>query len=149
VVIKPFTEQAGGITAYGPVMIEGETDEITLAVTGHKKAGLIVTLPGANSREQAEALKGRKLFVPRERLGKLEDESWYRADLAGLDVMSRSGEKLGRIVAVQNFGAGDLLEVAPVAGGATVYLPFTRAVVPEIDVKGGRVIAAPPEGVFD
>jgi 16S rRNA processing protein RimM len=149
VVVKPFTEQADDVAAYGPVSIEGEDGEAVLTVTGRKKAGLIVCLPGIRSRAQAEALKGRKFHVPRERLGTTEAESWYRADLTGLDVVNRDGVKLGRIAAVQNYGAGDLLEVAPAAGGATVLLPFTRALVPEVDVEGGKVIAEPLQGMFE
>ena len=149
VVVKSFTERADDIAAYGPVSIEGEDGSAELVITGRKKAGLIVSLAGIGSREQAGALKGRKLHVPRERLGTAEAESWFRADLVGLEAVRRNGQKLGRIVAVRNFGAGDLLEVAPAAGGATVLLPFTRALVPEVDVEGGRVMAEPLPGMFE
>ncbi len=149
VVVKSFTERADDVAAYGPVRIEGEDGDAVLVITGRKKAGLIVSLPGIESREQAETLKGRRLHVPRKRLGKTEAENWYRTDLTGLDMVTRKGALLGRIVAVQNYGAGDLLEVAPAGGGATVLVPFTRALVPEVDVEGGKVIAEPLQGMFE
>jgi 16S rRNA processing protein RimM len=86
-----------------------------------------------------------KLYVPREKLPAIDEpETWYHADLIGLAAVAPDGAAFGHVVAVQNFGAGDLLEIAPVAGGPTLLLPFTDAVVPLVDVVGGRVVVNPP-----
>jgi 16S rRNA processing protein RimM len=76
-------------------------------------------------------------------------EEWYHADLIGLQALSQDGAQLGEIVAIQNFGAGDLLEVRPKGGGATVLVPFTRDTVPEVDVEGGRLTLVPPEDLLE
>ena len=68
-------------------------------------------------------------------------DEYYHADLIGLAVVDTAGAAIGRVVAIQNFGAGDLVEVAPAAGGETVLLPFTEAVVPRIDIAAGRIVA--------
>jgi 16S rRNA processing protein RimM len=78
-----------------------------------------------------------------------DEEEWYHADLIGLAVVDRQGESIGSVVGVQNFGAGDLIEVKPKSGGPTVLVPFTRDTVPEVDVEGGRLTLVPPEGLFE
>ena len=78
-----------------------------------------------------------------------QTDEWYHADLIGLAALSQDGGTVGTVVAVQNFGAGDLLEVKPAQGGATVLVPFTRDTVPEVDVEGGRLTLNPPEGLFE
>ena len=88
--------------------------------------------------------------VARERLPAIEEpETWYHADLIGLAVVDVEGATLGRVSAVQNFGAGDLIEIAPASGGATLLVPFTRDTVPDVDVEGGRITLDPPEGLFE
>ncbi len=101
------------------------------------------------TREGAEALTGTKLYVPRSRLPEREEEEWYHADLIGLAAVDRDGAPIGKVVAIQNFGAGDLIEIKPASGGPTVLVPFTRETVPEIDVEGGRLTLVPPEGLIE
>ena len=85
---------------------------------------------------------------PRSRLPLPDDEEYYHADLVGLTVVARDGTELGTVVAIQNYGAGDLVEVALKAGGPTVLLPFTDSVVPVVDVAAGRLVVEPPEGTL-
>ncbi|HUD49951.1 PRC-barrel domain-containing protein, partial [Parvibaculum sp.] len=78
-----------------------------------------------------------------------EEEGWYHADLIGLSAVGMDGEVYGRVVAVENFGAGDLLEIERAEGGPSVYLPFTDENVPEVDIAGQRIVIDPPAGLFD
>jgi 16S rRNA processing protein RimM len=146
--IRSYTEEPGGITAYGPLQDEtGRKIEIE-SLRATPKA-LIARIKGVTTREAAEALAHTKLYVPRAMLPERGEEEWYHADLVGLAAVGRDGAPLGKVVAIQNFGAGDLLEVKPIGGGATVLVPFTRDTVPEIDVEGGRLTLVPPEGLFE
>jgi 16S rRNA processing protein RimM len=108
----------------------------------------VARLRGVHDRDAAEQLRNLKLYVPRSRLPPPEDEEYYHADLIGLAVVARDGKELGTVVAIQNYGAGDLVEVAPAAGGVTVMLPFTDAVVPVVDIAAGRLVVEPPEGLL-
>jgi 16S rRNA processing protein RimM len=145
--VKPLTEDPTAVATYGPL----ETDDgRRFEIEALREAGtmLVVRFKGVADRNAAEALTGLALSVPRERLPETGDDEFYHADLIGLAAATVDGAPLGTVVAVQNFGAGDLLEIAPPAG-KTILLPFTAAVVPEIDVAGGRVIVAPPPGLLD
>lgn len=147
--IRSFTEHPAAIAEYGP--LEDETGarlfEIdTLRVT---PKALTARIKGVTSRDAAEALTGTKLYVPHSRLPAREEDEWYHADLIGLSAKDRDGATVGAVIAVHNFGAGDLLEIRPASGGATVLLPFTRDTVPEVDVEGGWLRVAPPEGLFE
>ncbi len=146
IVVKPFTGHPDDVAAYGPVFIRSGSQSLTLRITGRKKAGLIVNVDGINDRTSAGHLKGEKLYVARDKLPEAEDESWYITDLAGLDVEDIDGRRIGEVVTVQNYGAGDLLEVRPPGkGGATSFLPFTKAVIISVDLQERRIVAAPPE----
>lgn len=142
--LRSFTEEPGAIADYGPLEDEdGRAIEIeSLQVTPKR---LIARFKGVTTREGAEALTRTKLYVPRARLPQREDEEWYHADLIGLAAFAPDDTEIGRVLAVHNFGAGDLLEVAPAGGGATLLVPFTRDAVPEVDVEGGRLTVVLPE----
>jgi 16S rRNA processing protein RimM len=109
---------------------------------------LIVRFKGIDDRSAAEALTGTDLSVPRDRLPPPEDDDYYHADLIGLEAVSVSGEPIGTVIAVPNYGAGDLIEVAP-PRGEPVLIPFTRAAVPEVDIAGGRIVVDPPPGLLE
>lgn len=146
--IRSFTAEETAIAGYSPLEDEeGHPIEIE-SVRATPKA-LIARVKGVTTREAAEALTGRKLYLPRARLPAREEDEWYHADLIGLEALDTEGRPLGAIVAIHNFGAGDLLEMKPVNGGATVLVPFTRDTVPEIDVEGGRLVLNLPEGLLD
>jgi 16S rRNA processing protein RimM len=146
--IRSYTEEPASIASYGPLQDEtGRKIEIeSLRVT---PKALIARIKGVTTRAAAEALARTKLYISRAKLPAKADEEWYHADLIGLEAQARDGALLGEVVAIQNFGAGDLLEVKPTSGGATVLVPFTRDTVPEIDVEGGRLTLVPPEGLFE
>ena len=110
---------------------------------------LSARLKGVTSRDEAEALTGTKLYVPHSRLPAREEDEWYHTDLIGISALDREGVAIGSVVAVHNFGAGDLLEIRPASGGNTVLMPFTRDTVPEVDVEGGWLRIAPPDGLFE
>ena len=154
--VKSFTENPADVAAYGPVSDEAGRRSWHLQVTGPapgkspgKKGGdvLLVRLDGVKDRDAAQALHGTRLYVAREALPALaEEETFYHADLIGLAVEDAQGAALGRVKAVENHGAGDLLEVEG-PGGESLLLPFTRAVVPQVDLAGGRLVAVPPEEI--
>jgi 16S rRNA processing protein RimM len=145
-VVRSFTETPEDIAAYGPVET-GAGQRLVLRVKGARKAGLVVAADGVDSREAAEALKGEDLFAPRGALPPGGEDEWYHGDLVGLAAVTPEGVAVGRVVAVANFGAGDLLEIAP-ATGPTAYLPFTAAAVPVVDIAAGRIVVIPPAGTF-
>ena len=131
--------------------LEDETGarQFKIASLRAAKDHLLVRFDGVNDRTAAELLTNIELFVPRDRLPKQKDKnSFYQIDLVGLRVETGGGEVLGAIVAVQNFGAGDLLEVAPEKGGHTFYIPFADPFVPVVDIEGGRVVVELPANFF-
>src|SRR5437763_265239 len=107
---------------------------------------LVATLKGITSRDEAERLNGIELYVAREKLPATDEDEYYHADLIGLAAVTTADEPLGRVVAIHNFGAGDIIEIAP-PHGATLLLPFTNAVVPTVDLAAGRVVIELPEEI--
>lgn len=143
--VKSFTEPMEAVADYGPLSLSGGG---TLTVDRLRFQGdmLVVKFREVPDRTTAEKLTNRDLLIPRSALPEPEDEeTFYHADLIGLGVEEASGTLLGEIVAVPDFGAGDLLEVKPTAG-KSFYVPFTKAYVPVVDVTGGRVVVELPEG---
>src|SRR6267378_2038884 len=110
------------------------------------KGHLVATLKGIATREDAERLNGVELYVAREKLPATDENEYYHADLIGLAAVNAANEPLGRVIAIHNFGAGDIIEIAP-PQGSTMLLPFTNAVVPTIDLKGGRVVIELPNEI--
>lgn len=147
--IKPFTEDPRAVADYGPVETEDGARSFTVKISRPINDGIAVWLSGVKTREEAEALKGTRLYVSRAALPEPEDEDeFYHADLIGLKVEDLSGKPLGVVRSVQNYGAGDFLEIVTPGRRAPALMPFTRETAPKIDVKGGRLVADPPEGVF-
>ncbi len=142
--VKPFTAAPEGIAAYGPVVTR-DGRRFCLAIEGAAKGVLIVRIDGIETRMAAEALKGTMLYVLRAALPEPEEEEFYHADLIGLEAVTVAGERLGRVVAVHDFGAGDLLEIALAAEERTVLTPFSRENVPRIDLAAGRLVCDLPE----
>lgn len=147
--VKSFTAEPSDLAAYGPVETEDGKQAFTVTLTGQTtKGALIARLSGVATKEQADALRGVRLYVARDRLPALPDDEFYHADLIGLDVYDTGGALLGRVKSVQNHGASDLLEIQAPGQTATVLLPFTHEAVPTVDIASGRIVADPPEGVF-
>ena len=146
--LKSFTADPAAVGAYSPVTDEaGRSYELTLGAP--IKGGFAARLSGVTTREAADALRGARLYVPRDRLPALPDDEFYHADLIGLEVVDTGGAALGTVRAILDHGAGDLLEVARPGGSRTILLPFTRATVPTVDLAAGRIVADPPDGLVD
>jgi 16S rRNA processing protein RimM len=141
-----FTEDPLAVKHYGPLMTKDGARQFELAQVREAKDHLVVTLKGIATREDAERLNGIELYVPREKLPATDDDEYYHADLIGLAAVNAADEQLGRVIAIHNFGAGDIIEIAP-AKGATMMLPFTNAVVPTVDLAGGRVVIELPQEI--
>jgi 16S rRNA processing protein RimM len=145
--ITSFTAEPLALLDYKTLVREDGAPGLTLTSGREAKGGVVARAREIETREQAEALRGLKLFIPRSALPDPEEDEFYITDLIGLAVQTAEGEALGVVKSVQDFGAGDLLEVAPAAGGPTWYLPFTRDAVPEVRISEGVVVAAPPAEV--
>lgn len=137
--VKSFTEIDRDIDKYGEVENEAGDKKFTIKVVGHSKDLLRVRVKGCEDRNQAETLIGTGLYISRELLPELAEEEFYHADLIGLEVRNEAGESLGRVNAIYNFGAGDLLEIRMNLGGMEM-LPFTRRYVPTVNIKDGFII---------
>ena len=147
--LRSFTADPAAIASYGPLESEdGRTFEIETIRPA--KDHFVATLAGIADRNAAERLVNIKLYVPRERLPAPDEANeFYHADLVGLAVVDRSGLKRGTVIAIHNFGAGDLIEVRPETGGKTELLPFDEANVPMVDLATGRIVVDLPLGKTD
>ncbi|MBI3453708.1 MAG: ribosome maturation factor RimM [Rhodospirillales bacterium] len=141
--IRSFTADPADVAAYGPVSDESGARRFAVRIRSAVRGQVIARLDGVADRNAAESLKGLRLYVPRDTLPRLGKDEWYLADLIGLRAEDTAGKPLGRVKAVHNFGAGDVLEIEG-AGGATQFLSFTRRAVPEVDIAGGRIVIEPP-----
>lgn len=146
--IKPFTEMPEDVAAYGALTDEAGDRTFRLTLTGTWKGGVLGSLDGVTTREEAEALKGLRLYIPRARLPAADPDEFYHADLIGLAVELADGTAAGTVRALHDFGAGDLLEVG-LPEGRPVLVPFTRDCVPHVDVAGGRLVIDPPPGLLE
>jgi 16S rRNA processing protein RimM len=144
----PFTADPMGLLDYGALQSEDGARQVEIETLRPAKDHLVARLQGVTDRTAAERLKNLKLYVPRDRLPPPDVDEFYHADLIGLRVFDAQGAQLGTVAAVHNFGAGDLLEVQPAAGGASVLLTFTQAVVPLVDMAARRIVVDPPAGTF-
>ena len=146
--LKSFTSEPLSIGRYGPLQsASGLSFEITKLNSAQDD--FIASLKGVSDRNKAETLKGIELFVARDKLPKLKTHEIYAHDLMGLDVVLGNGSKLGKLVGMPNYGAGDLLEVALEGNSETVLIPFTSAFVPQDDFSNGKIIVNLPEGYLD
>ena len=147
--ITTFTEDPLSLARYGALKREDGSDALRVKTVRAAKDGVIARVDGVESKEAADALRGLHLYVPREALPEPADDEFYLADLIGMRVEDTSGAALGVVAAVQNFGAGDMLEIDKGDGTPTWYLPFTRDAVPEVRVAEGKVIANPPSEISE
>lgn len=147
--LKSFTAEPTAMADYGPLSSEDGQKEFSITLTRPIKNGFAGRVSGVKTKEQADALKGVKLFVDRSKLPDLPDDEYYHSDLIGVEVFDTGGELLGRVKAVMNHGAADLLEIHGPGLKTTVLLPFTLEVIPTVDLKAGKIVADPPEGLLD
>jgi 16S rRNA processing protein RimM len=141
-----FTEDPLAVRAYGPLMTKDGARQFEVTSAREAKGHLVATLKGVATREEAERLNGVELYVARDKLPDTDEDEYYHADLIGLAAVTAANEPLGRVIAIHNFGAGDIIEIAP-PGGSTMLLPFTNAVVPSVDIAGGRVVIELPSEI--
>ncbi len=141
-----FTEDPLAVKHYGPLVTKDGARQFEVTHVREAKGHLVATLKGVATREEAERLNGIELYVARDKLPATDENEYYHADLIGLAAVNAAGEPLGRVIAIHNFGAGDIIEIAP-PNGATMLLPFTNAVVPTIDLEGGRVVIELPDEI--
>ena len=149
VLIKTYTEAPENVGAYGPLSDESGTRTFNLKSARATPKGVVARLQGVDDRNAAEALKGIALYIERERLPAAADGEFYHADLIGLAAVDGDGKPLGEIVAVQNYGAGDLLEIRLAGASKTELVPFTDAAVPEVDIAARRVVVILPSEAHD
>lgn len=143
--VKSFTDQPEHITGLsglqdrsgGPVRLRLKNDG--------KKGAVIVEMAGVSDRSAAERLKGHEFFVPRSALPETQDDEYYHADLLGLSVETLDGVAVGQVTAVNNYGAGDVIDIVT-GDRQTVVLPFNREIVPDVDLVNRRLIIDPPDG---
>jgi 16S rRNA processing protein RimM len=141
-----FTEDPFAVERYGPLSTKDGARQFEIAQLREAKDHLVVTFKNVTTRNEAEALNGIELYVARDRLPAADEGEYYHADLIGLAAITIGGEPLGRVTAIHNFGAGDIIEIAP-PQGATMLLPFTNAVVPTVDLANARVVIELPQEI--
>ncbi len=146
--LKSYCAVPEDIENYSPLTDESGTERYPLIITRAVKNGFAARLGGVETKEQADALKGLRLFARRDQLPSLPDDEFYHTDLIGLAVYDTGGTLLGKVKSVQNHGADDLLELHGPGLKSTVLLPFTKAAVPTVDLESGRIVADPPEGLL-
>jgi 16S rRNA processing protein RimM len=148
--LKSFTQTPADVAAYGPLTAaDGRVFEIEAlrpAAGSSSPEMFVVRLKGVRDRDAAEKLTRLDLSVAADRLPQTEADEFYHADLVGLAAFTPEGGEVGTVIAVQNYGAGDLIEIAP-PRGQTVLVPFTQSAVPEIDLAGRRIVVVPPKFV--
>jgi 16S rRNA processing protein RimM len=141
-----FTEDPLAVKRYGLLATKDGARQFEVTHARAAKDHLVATLKGVATREDAQRLNGIELYVAREKLPAIETDEYYHADLIGLKAVNGADEPIGRVIAIHNFGAGDIIEIAP-PNGATMLLPFTNAVVPAVDLASGRVVIELPSEI--
>jgi 16S rRNA processing protein RimM len=142
----PFTEDPLAVMDYGPLMTKDGARQFEVTHARPAKDHLVAMFKGVATREDAERLNGIELYVAREKLPATDEDEYYHADLIGLAAVNAANEPIGRVLAIHNFGAGDIIEIAP-PSGPTLLLPFTNAVVPTVDLANGRVVIELPREI--
>ncbi len=147
--LKSFCADPTAIADYGPLFTEDGATSYKITLTRPVSGGLGARVTGVKTKEEADALKGVQLYADRTRLPKLPDDEFYHADLIGLEVRDTGGVVLGKVLSVNNHGAGDILEISGPAIKGAQMIPFTLAIVPTVDLALGRVIVDLPDGLIE
>ncbi len=145
--LKSFCADPTAIADYGPLFTEDGAQSYQIKLTRAVSGGLGARITGVATKEQADALRGVSLYVDRAKLPNLPDDEFYHTDLIGLAAHDTGGVLIGTVQAVHNHGAGDLLEIAGAGLKTSLLLPFTRAVVPTVDLAAKRIVVDLPEGL--
>jgi 16S rRNA processing protein RimM len=140
-----FTEDPAAVAHYGPLETQDGTRCFEIEALRAAKDHFVARLAGVSDRDAAEKLRNIELYIPRARLPKIEEtDTFYHADLVGLDAVTPAGARVGIVHALHNFGAGDIIEIAPAGGGDPLMLPFNETTVPKIDVAARQIVVVPP-----
>jgi len=140
-----FTEDPAAVAHYGPLETQDGTRCFEIEALRAAKDHFVARLAGVSDRDAAEKLRNIELYIPRARLPKIEEtDTFYHADLVGLDAVTPDGARVGTVHALHNFGAGDIIEIAPAGGGDPLMLPFNETTVPKIDVAARQIVVVPP-----
>ena len=143
--LRSFTEDPAAFTSYGPLESEDGKRRFEIETLRPAKDHFVARIAGVADRDAAAKLTNLKLYVSRDRLPPVEeDDTYYHSDLIGLAAVTQDGTALGTVKAVLNFGAGDIIEIAPAAGGEPLMVPFTADTVPTVDIGGKRIVVTPP-----
>ena len=141
-----FTEDPLAVKHYGPLTTKDGTRQFEVTHAREARDHLVATLKGIATREEAERLNGVELYIARDKLPETDEGEYYHADLIGLAAVNAANEPIGRVLAIHNFGAGDIIEIAA-SQGTSLLLPFTNAVVPTVDLAAGRVVIELPDEI--
>jgi 16S rRNA processing protein RimM len=140
-----FTEDPAAVATYGPLETQDGTRRVEIEALRAAKDHFVARIAGIDDRDAAEKLRNLELYVSRARLPKIEDtDTFYYADLVGLDVVTQDGAQVGTVRALHNFGAGDIIEIVPVGSGDPLMLPFNETTVPKIDLAARQIVVVPP-----
>jgi len=145
--LKSFCAEPTDIATYGPLMTEDGSRQFLITLTRPVAGGLGARIKGISTKEEADALRGTSLFVHRDRLPSLPDDEFYHADLIGLQAFDTGGLLVGKVTAIHNHGAGDIIEISPPGHKSALLLPFSKTIVPNVDIAAGRLIVDLPEDV--
>lgn len=146
--LKSFCADPGAIADYTPLYSEDGRAFAQIILTGQLKNGFSAQVSGIVTKEDADVMRNTALYAERSAMPPIEDDEYYYADLIGVTVVNTGGTVLGKVKSVIDHGAGDLLEITPPSTPETIFLPFTQAVVPTVDLKAGKIVADPPSGLF-
>ncbi len=140
-----FTEDPAAVASYGPLETQDGTQRFEIAAMRPAKDHFVARIAGIDGRDAAEKLRNLELYIPRARLPKIdESDTFYHADLIGLDAVTPDGAQVGTVHALHNFGAGDIIEIVPVGSGEPLMLPFNEATVPKIDLAAKQIVVVRP-----
>lgn len=146
--IKSFCAEPAAIGGYSPLFTQNGKISYDIELTRNVKGGFAAKLDGLTNKEDADAMRGTRLYVARDRLPSLPSGEFYHSDLIGLDVVDTGGEACGKVTAVHDHGAGDILEITSSKLKEPALLPFTQASVPTVDLDAKRIVIDPPEDMF-
>jgi 16S rRNA processing protein RimM len=140
-----FTQDPAAVANYGPLETKDGSRRFEIEALRPAKDHFVARIAGVANRDAAEELRNLELYIPRERLPEIEEaDTFYHADLVGLEAVTKNGETIGTVSAVYNFGASDVIEIKPAAGGEPLLVPFTDATVPEINLEARHIVVVPP-----
>jgi len=147
--LKSFCANPEAIADYTPLTRADGQQIATIVIKGQTKGSLIARIDGITTKEEADGLRGMEIYAGRDQLPSLPDDEFYHTDLVGLMAYDTGGSELGRVKAVQTNGSDDLLEIISPTHKDTVLVPFSKAIVPTVDLASGRIVIDPPGGLFD